>query len=79
MAMKGSAVPVFRRPTGQAEAGPIIRRANDPMTEADITCAIMAACLADEDGGGKARLGAMGLKRGASGLPTLPMPFCLIF
>jgi len=47
MAMKGAAVPVFRRPDGQAEAGPIIRRANDPMTEANDICAIMAAVLAD--------------------------------
>jgi hypothetical protein len=28
--MKGSAIPVFRRPAGQAEAGPIIRREAGP-------------------------------------------------
>src|SRR5260370_33271689 len=47
MAMKGSEVPVLRRPDGQAKAGPIIRRATDLMTEANIACAIMAALLAD--------------------------------
>src|SRR2546425_7346740 len=47
MAMKGSEVPVLRRPDGQAKAGPIIRRATDLMTEENIACAIMAALLAD--------------------------------
>jgi putative toxin-antitoxin system antitoxin component (TIGR02293 family) len=55
MAMKGTAVPVFRRPDGQAEAGPIIRRANDPMTELNIACAIMVAFLADGGAVGKPR------------------------
>ncbi len=71
MAIKGPAVPVFRRPNGHAEAGPIIRRANDPMTEADITCAIMRAGVADEASVGKARVAA----RGHASAKHTPMDF----
>jgi hypothetical protein len=41
MAETGSAIPVFRRPAGQAEAGPIICREADPSMEANESRAIM--------------------------------------
>jgi hypothetical protein len=45
MAETGSAIPVFRRPKGQAEAGPIICRKADPSNEAIESRAIMATLL----------------------------------
>jgi hypothetical protein len=45
MTETGSAIPVFRRPEGQAEAGPIIRREADPSNKAIESRAIMATLL----------------------------------
>src|SRR6516164_664234 len=53
MAETGSALPVFRRPAGQAEAGPIICRMADPNIEAKRSRAVMAASLSHRPHGGK--------------------------
>jgi putative toxin-antitoxin system antitoxin component (TIGR02293 family) len=74
MAMKARQSRSSADPRGHAEAGPIIRRANDPMTEADIAHAIMARCVAEEDGREKARVGKRRFR--TPGQSQVRMPFC---